>query len=122
MRTRRHHNNNGLRQIKRGKPAVAVRRMAERLGIPFDQGSGAVWAEGGFTYNRVVMQEYTVNNCKIMAGFVSGHPIDTVFLRLEKDGESPTTLLLRPDELQAIAWVAAGAVWSHLMDGLKEGE
>lgn len=35
MKTRRHHNNNGSRQIKRGKTADQVRRMARKLGVPF---------------------------------------------------------------------------------------
>jgi len=38
-----------------------------------------------------------------------------MFLRLEKDGVEPTNLLLRPDEMQVIAWVAVGVVWSHLI-------
>jgi hypothetical protein len=43
----------------------------------------------------------------------------TIYLRLEKDGVEPTTLLLRPDEAQSIAWVASGAVWAHLMESSK---
>lgn len=43
--------------------------------------------------------------------------MDTCYLRLEKDGVEPTVLLLRPDEIQSIAWVAIGAVWAHLMPG-----
>lgn len=35
MKTRRHHNNKGLRQIKTGKTADHVRRMARRLGIRY---------------------------------------------------------------------------------------
>lgn len=35
MKTRRHHNNTGYRQIKRGKTAIQVERMARRLGLPF---------------------------------------------------------------------------------------
>lgn len=35
MKTRRHHNNKGTRQVKRGKTASQVKRMARRLGIPF---------------------------------------------------------------------------------------
>lgn len=36
MKTRRHHNNKGLRQIKRGKTRRQVACMAARLGIPFE--------------------------------------------------------------------------------------
>lgn len=35
MKTRRHHNNKGERQIRRGKTQVQVEAMAKRLGIPF---------------------------------------------------------------------------------------
>lgn len=35
MKTRRHHNNKGYRQIKRGKTFDQVRAMARRLGVPF---------------------------------------------------------------------------------------
>jgi hypothetical protein len=54
----------------------------------------------------------------ISAGFVEGKnkpKVDTCYLRLEKDGVEPTVLLLRPDEIQSIAWVASGAVWVHFM-------
>ncbi len=44
MKTRRHHNNKGLRQIRRGKTREQVARMAARLGIPLSgsANSGAV--------------------------------------------------------------------------------
>jgi hypothetical protein len=45
--------------------------------------------------------------------------VDTIFLRLEKDGIDLTVVLPRPDEMQAIAWVASGAIWSHLMNKKK---
>lgn len=35
MKTRRHHNNKGLRQIKRGKTAEQVKAMCKRLCLPF---------------------------------------------------------------------------------------
>ena len=35
MKTRRHHNNSGLRQIKRGKTTEQVRRIAKKLRLPF---------------------------------------------------------------------------------------
>lgn len=72
----------------------------------------------GNTYTELIRQEYAGNNCVISAGFVEGDnkpEVDTCYLRLEKDGVEPTVLLLRPDEIQSIAWVSAGAVWSHLM-------
>lgn len=78
-----------------------------------------VWEEDGLTFKETIRQEYGGNNCIIRGGYVEGNnkpPVDTIFLRLEKDGVEPTTLLLRPDEIQAIAWVASGVIWSHLMD------
>lgn len=35
MKTRRHHNNKGYRQIKRGKTTDQVMAIARRLGIPY---------------------------------------------------------------------------------------
>lgn len=38
MKSRRHHNNKGLRQIKRGKTREQVAKMAERLLRPYSEG------------------------------------------------------------------------------------
>jgi len=46
------------------------------------------------------------------AGFVEGAEPDAVYLRLEKAGQEPTTILMRPDEMQAVVWVCSGALWS----------
>lgn len=35
MKSRRHHNNTGYRQIKRGKTRSQVRHIARRLGVPY---------------------------------------------------------------------------------------
>lgn len=35
MKTRRHHNNKGFRQIRRGKTKDQVRQIASRLGLKF---------------------------------------------------------------------------------------
>jgi hypothetical protein len=75
--------------------------------------------ERDLIYTEVIRQEYGGNNCIFSAGFVEGEnkpEEDTFFIRLEKDGVEPTVLLLRPDEAQVLAWIAAGVVWSHLMD------
>jgi hypothetical protein len=67
----------------------------------------------------MIRQEYGGNKCIFSAGFVHGKnrpKVDTIYVRLEKDGVDPTTLLLRPDEAQALASVASGVVWSHLME------
>ena len=36
MKFRRHHNNKGLRKIKRGKLADTIEVIAKKLGIPYD--------------------------------------------------------------------------------------
>ena len=77
-----------------------------------------VFKEDGLTFTEVIRQEYGGNNCIISAGFVKGKnkpKVDTCYLRLEKDNVDPTVLLLRPDEIQSIAWVTSGTVWAHLM-------
>lgn len=35
MKLRRHHNNNGERQIRTGRTVEQVKRMARRLGVPY---------------------------------------------------------------------------------------
>jgi hypothetical protein len=83
----------------------------------------AVFTSNGLKYTEAVRQEYGGNNCIISAGFVEGEnkpEVDTIYVRLEKDGVEPTTLLLRPDEAQALAWVSSGVIWSHLMKDMRE--
>jgi hypothetical protein len=83
-----------------------------------------VWKENGITLTEIIKQEYGGNNCVISGGFVKGKnkpKVDTCYLRLEKDGVEPTVLLLRPDEIQSIAWVATGTIWSHLMASSSAG-
>ena len=78
-----------------------------------------VFEENGNILTELIRQEYGGNNCVISAGFVEGDNkpiVDIYYLRLEKNGVEPTVLLLRPDEMQSIAWVATGAIWSYLME------
>lgn len=35
MKTRKHHNNKGLRQIHNGKPTKQMRLLAKKLNIPY---------------------------------------------------------------------------------------
>ncbi|MEK6324971.1 MAG: hypothetical protein AABN33_25295 [Acidobacteriota bacterium] len=77
-----------------------------------------VFKKNGLTFTEIIRQEYGKNNCIISAGFVKGKnkpKVDTCYLRLEKDNVEPTVLLLRPDEIQSIAWVTSGTVWAHLV-------
>lgn len=71
---------------------------------------------------EVCAQEYSGNNCKFSSGFVEGHSVDTIYIRLEKDGVEPTMLLLRPDEAAAMAWCLTGVLWSDSMSKMTEGK
>ena len=71
------------------------------------------WNQDGYKFYEIVRQEYS--NCKFSGGFVEGHPIDTMYIQLEKDGIVTTSLLLRPDEVAALAWIASGILWSEHM-------
>ena len=66
-------------------------------------------------YTEVLRQEYAGNNCIFSAGFVEGYnETDTMYIKMKKDGEKPTCLFFRPDEMACIAWLAAGVLWSKL--------
>lgn len=80
------------------------------------------WEIDGLKFTELCRQEYSTNNCVFAAGSVEGHPVDTMYFSMEKDGEPVTFILLRPDELTAIAWVAMGAVWSGQIAALPAGE
>lgn len=71
------------------------------------------WTDGELEFTEMIRQEYP--NCCFSAGFVKGHPKDSMYFQAEKDGAITTQLLLRPDELAAIAWVAIGAIWSFVL-------
>lgn len=66
------------------------------------------------TYDETVSQPYA--NCKFSAGFVHGHPIDTLYLQIERDNDDTFTIVLRPDEMAAIAYCATGVLWSHTLE------
>lgn len=68
-------------------------------------------------YEETGRQEYSGNNCVFSAGIVEGFemPCDTVYLRFERDGHTPITFHVRPDEAQAICWLLNGALWSERM-------
>lgn len=68
------------------------------------------WGEDGLTFVELIRQAY--QNCVFSAGTVEGHPVDTLYLKLERDGQVDIFLLLRPDEAAALAWCLTGALWS----------
>lgn len=85
--------------------------------IPITNGSKRVttWEQDGYHFRELIKQEYSGNGCVFSAGVVTGHPIDTLYFRIQKDGCPDEVLLLRPDEMAAIAWVASGSLFSlHL--------
>ncbi len=75
-----------------------------------------VWRDGELEFTEIICQEYV--NCRFSAGVVIGHPADTMYIMAEKNGEVTTQLILRPDEMAAIAWVATGVLWSRLLGDL----
>jgi hypothetical protein len=76
-------------------------------------GKVTIFVEEGLTLTECIRQEYS--NCLFSAGLVAGHPADTMYLKLDRDGLTTTFLLLRPDEMAAIGWLATGVLWSHHM-------
>jgi hypothetical protein len=69
---------------------------------------------------EVIRQPYA--DCVFSSGLVKEFYPDTVYLRIDKDSYSqPLTIFLRPDEMQAIAWLCNGALWSHWIVG-KEND
>lgn len=75
--------------------------------------SETTWTEGGLSFREIVRQAYS--NSVFSAGTVDGAGVDTVYLRWQKDADDGGMLLLRPDELAAIAYVTAGMAWSVLL-------
>jgi len=71
---------------------------------------------------RAISQPYA--NCTFSAGLVEGIEPDTLYLTVKCDGDDedePWMLFLRPDEMQAIAWICNGALWSaQMLEGDKE--
>ena len=69
--------------------------------------------EENLEYEEIICQEYEGNKAILSAGFVHGHPIDTMYLRLHRENEDATIIILRLDEMAAIAWLASGVLFSH---------
>lgn len=68
---------------------------------------------------RATAQPY--EDCTFSAGLVSGIEPDTMYSRLDRDGEELLTLFLRRDEMLAIAWSMLGALWSAEMIDQADG-
>jgi hypothetical protein len=63
-------------------------------------------------YAEVDAQPY--EDARFSSGLVYGHPVDEVYLKFEREGEEPTTIVLRRDEAVRVAALLANAVWSLL--------
>jgi hypothetical protein len=74
----------------------------------------------GIELYELARQEYGNNNCVFAVGLAEGYPPDTHYLWIEKEDQKPVVLLLRPDELASIAWLASGALWSKLIGEVNE--
>src|SRR5512146_473665 len=72
--------------------------------------------DASLEYEEVVSQPYL--DCSFSAGIVLGHPIDTLYIKLERPPEKPTIILLRPDEAAAIVHCLGGALWSRALGDL----
>jgi len=66
------------------------------------------------SFSESVRQNYA--NSAFSAGFVTGAGNDTMYLRWQKDNDTGGMLLLRPDEVAAIAYVMSGVLWSDFID------
>lgn len=63
--------------------------------------------------SEVDSQTYTGNNCIFSSGLVfDPDGIETIYLRVQKDGDQPHTLYLRTDEAARIAALLSNAIWS----------
>jgi hypothetical protein len=81
---------------------------------------GNMMAEQTPTYEEVIRQEY--ENCVFSAGIARGHPVDSLYLKLERNGETDLFVIVRPDEMLALAWCATGVLWSAEMSKLLESK
>lgn len=70
-----------------------------------------------YVCTELIKQEYS--NCAFTAGSVEGAGVDTVYMKIERDGETDAFLLLREDEALAIAWTLIGACWSKRMETVE---
>jgi hypothetical protein len=63
VKTRRHHNNKGVRQVRRGRTVEQVKRIARRVGVPFN--AEAQRSKGAEVLHLTLMRHWFV---RIMRG------------------------------------------------------
>ena len=64
-------------------------------------------------FHEIDKQPYA--DASFSAGLVYSHPVDTIYLKMERTGEKELLILLRDDEATRIAALLANAVWSLLL-------
>lgn len=75
----------------------------------------------GLSFTEVIKQEY--NPGAISGGLVEGHPVDSLYVKFHaNESADETTILLRPDEVAALAWVCSGVLYSYEMQKLINEE
>ena len=71
-------------------------------------------------------QEYSGNGCVFASGLIAQEtadpPCDILYLCFEKQDQPATLIMMRPDEMAAIARLAGCALWSQLIGAAQEGE
>lgn len=72
--------------------------------------SDHIWHDGENSFRELIRQPYS--NCTFSGGQVLDHPIDTLYIKWDRHGGEAGWLLLRPDEVAALNWIAAGLLWS----------
>ena len=75
------------------------------------------WTIDGLTYTEIAADEYNGNHCRISAGLVEGHDHDALYFRLEKeqDPDREVFILVRPDEMAALASVCSETLREWLL-------
>jgi len=71
---------------------------------------------------ELLRQEYAGNGAAFSAGFVEGHPVDTMYIRFERPDEEEYCIALRPDEMAVIANMITGVLWSWLVEHVEDGQ
>jgi hypothetical protein len=66
---------------------------------------------------ELISQPY--KDAKFSAG-TTDDDVDTVYLQLERGGDEPTQILLRPDEAAAILYCLSGTLWAVITEPLLE--
>ena len=84
--------------------------LVEDLGLYEIKLRGQV-PDSGLTLEETGEQPYA--DARFSAGLVEDHAHDTIYLKLEREGEESLTVLLRRDEALAVIWLLAGALWSE---------